>query len=81
MRAPLFRRFYALAIDDGGGRAGVALALLPACHEQGVMDAIKRAGSKITGFQAGDAEWPALTLARRLLGPLATNLVGNWRVD
>jgi hypothetical protein len=56
MRAPLFRRFYALAIDDGGGRAGVALALLPACHEQGVMDAIKRAGSKITGFQAGDAE-------------------------
>jgi aspartate/glutamate racemase len=34
---------HALAIDDGGGRAGFSFALLPTRHMKRVMDAIQRA--------------------------------------
>jgi hypothetical protein len=40
---PFFSAFDALAIDDGSGRAGFPIALLPALHIKPVMDAIERA--------------------------------------
>ena len=43
MRAPFFGAFDALAIDNRGSRAGLAIALLPARHIERVMDAIQRA--------------------------------------
>ena len=42
MQAPFFGALHALAIDDGGGRAGFAFAVLPALQIQRVMDAIER---------------------------------------
>src|SRR5262249_5111207 len=40
---PFFSALHALAIDDGGGRAGFSFALLPTRHIKRVMDAIQRA--------------------------------------
>src|SRR5262245_35005725 len=42
-RPPFFSALHALAIDDGGGRAGFSFALLPTRHIKRVMDAIQRA--------------------------------------
>src|SRR4029453_4308923 len=42
-RPPFFSALYALAIDDGGARAGFSLALLSTLHIKRVMDAIQRA--------------------------------------
>src|SRR6516162_2519129 len=43
MQPPFFSALHALAIDDGGGRAGFSFALLPTRHIKHVMDAIQRA--------------------------------------
>src|SRR5260370_29304472 len=43
MQPPFFSALHALAIDDGGGRAGFSFALLPTRHIKRVMDAIQRA--------------------------------------
>src|SRR5215510_7004086 len=40
---PFFSALHALAIDDGGGRAGFSFPLLPTRHIKHVMDAIQRA--------------------------------------
>src|SRR5947209_20330006 len=42
-KPPFFSALHALAIDDGGGRAGFSFALLPTRHIKRVMDAIQRA--------------------------------------
>src|SRR5438309_175326 len=42
-RPPFFSALHALAIDDGGGRAGFSFAVLPTRHIKRVMDAIQRA--------------------------------------
>src|SRR4029077_357939 len=42
-KPPFFSAFHALAIDDGGGGAGLSSALLPTFHIKRVVDAIQRA--------------------------------------
>src|SRR5438128_8320696 len=42
-KPPFFSALHALAIDDGGGRAGFSFALLSTRHIKRVMDAIQRA--------------------------------------
>ena len=43
MRAPLFRAFHALAIDDGGGRTGVSQVLFATPFIKRMVDAIQGA--------------------------------------
>jgi len=43
IEAPFFRASHALAVDDGGGRAGLAFGLLATLFVERVMDAIQRA--------------------------------------